>query len=136
MALDPFLTIQEAAEFLGFTPETLFILVTKGLAPRKIRGRGWRCFAKEDIKYFKKYLPQSPNDLLPSGTEKPLFGLHDDGRWWPLVLYEDALANGNTRYFDGKLCEAGHRVKCYTKKRECVACRQMKAVHCLPVATH
>lgn len=118
----PYATIEQAAKYLGYNPDTLRILVELGIGPRKCPPRGWRCFAVSDIKYFRKWLPASPNELLPKGSKNPLFALHDDGRWWPRVTYEEALANGKHRYFEGTICEAGHTVKRLTKSRKCVDC--------------
>lgn len=121
-----FMKLQEAAAFCRLTPEAFTILVGYRVAPDKIPKRGGIPeYYDLDVERFAKSFPD-PNAALPARVKRPLFALHDDGRWWPLLSKEDSESQGKNLYLTGVPCEAGHVVKRYRKSDKCVDCRQVE----------
>ena len=119
-----FMTRQEAAAVCRLAPETFQILAGYRVAPEKTNKRGGVPeYYDLNVQRFAESFPD-PNAALPARVRRPLFALHDDGRWWPLLSKEESKSLRKHRYFTGKPCNAGHVVKRYTKSDKCVDCCQ------------
>ena len=119
-----YMTLAEVAEFLGYTIDTLRLLVQGNVGPPQDPKLGKRCFSRDEIKRYRKKWPNSPNELFPLSLR---FRRHDDGRWWPRLTRSRALAKGTRRYFDGTPCIYGHRVEQWTKNGKCVECCEIRS---------
>jgi len=119
----PFVSNEEAASIYGVAPDTIKVLVELKAGIHSANRRGFRKIDIYEVRWLLRDYP-NPNDALPEGVIRPLFALHDDGRWWPLLGQDEARATRKDRFFTGVACEAGHVVKRYTKTGKCVDCCQ------------